>query len=156
MKLNKGFTLIEILIYLALFSIIIGGVLVTAYQVIEASHKTASRVVIEEEANFLLRKIEWALSAVSLINAPAAGMSGSTLSINKVGFSASPIIFELDSSNLRIKKYAEEAAILNSSRVSISNLTFHHLAAGGNKPAGIRVNFQVNDQLFELIKYLRK
>lgn len=58
-----GFTLFEVLIYIGLFSFIMGGAMLGAYQMIESSTRTNTRSIIIEETNFLTRKIEWALGA---------------------------------------------------------------------------------------------
>ena len=70
---QKGFTLIEILIYLGIFSFVIGGLLYVIYGMIQGSSKLQSGVVIEEEAAFLLRKFDWAMVGASDITVPSTG-----------------------------------------------------------------------------------
>ncbi len=152
----KGFTLIETLIYAALISIVVGFSLVAAYQIIDSSEGLNKKIMVEEEANFLLRKIGWALSGVDVINNPISGATGSILSINKINFSGNPLVFDLNSDNLRLKKGAAEPVILNNQNVKISNLVFEYLAASGSKPAGIKTGFQINGKPYEITVYLRK
>lgn len=151
-----GFTLIETLIYAALISIMIGFSLMAVYQIIDSSESLNKKIVIEEEANFLLRKIEWALTGVEIINNPVSGASSSILSVNKINFSANPLIFDLDSDNLRLKKGTGNPIILNNQNVKITNLAFEHLAANENKPAGIKINFDINEKSYGINVYLRK
>ena len=56
MKKLKGFTLIETMIYTALFSIIIGGGIVSAYQIITSTQGSSNQLISEQEADFLMRK----------------------------------------------------------------------------------------------------
>ena len=88
LKGQKGFTLIETLIYLALFAIFFGGAAAAAYAVIETSGRNLTKSMVQEEGNFMLAKINWALSGVQTIDAPngapAPGNTGSLLSVNRI------------------------------------------------------------------------
>ncbi|MFH1346921.1 MAG: prepilin-type N-terminal cleavage/methylation domain-containing protein [Spirochaetota bacterium] len=152
----RGFTLIEILIYSALTSIIIGGSLVAVYQIIESSDGIYDKIVIEQEANFLLQKIKWTLTGATTINVPPIGATSSTLSVNKANFSDNPIIIDLNSNNLRLKRGLNERNILNSQNIAVNDVIFEHQAADGNLPEAIKINFTVNSKLFNTIIYLRK
>src|SRR3989338_3513166 len=78
----SGFTLLEAVIYIALFAVIIGGVVGGAYQVIQSSTAAQGQALVYEEANFLLAKINWALlSGGKKICQPAAGNSSPDLDL---------------------------------------------------------------------------
>ena len=156
LKIIRGFTLIETIIYIALFSIIISLVIGAVYQIIQGSEDLQKNIVAEAEAHFLMRKTEWALAGVSAINSPASGLTGATLSVDKVNYSQNPIVLDLDSGSLRIKKGLGDPIILNSANVTISDLQFQHLAAGLYRPAAIRVSFKVNGEPFSTVISLRK
>jgi hypothetical protein len=152
----KGLTLIETIIYTALISIIIAGALVTVYQVLESSSALYNKIITEQESNFLLRKFAWALSGVSAINLPAAGATSSVLSLNKINFSENPIVIDLNSNNMRMKKGSAEPAILNTQNITVQNLVFEHLSSSGNAPEAIKINLTVDTQSFSTTIYLRK
>jgi len=152
----KGFTLIETIIYTALISIIIAGALVAVYQVLESSNALYNKIITEQESNFLLRKFAWALSGVSAINLPAAGATSSVLSLNKINFSENPIVIDLNSNNMRMKKGSAEPAILNTQNITVQNLVFEHLSSSGNAPEAIKINLTVDTQSFSTTIYLRK
>lgn len=156
MNNTKGFTLIEVLIYSALIAIIISGSLIAVYQIIESNDSVKNKIITEQEANFLLFKIGWALTGATAINIPAIGEASSTLSINKANYSKNPIIFDLNSNNLRIKKGLENPAILNSQNTAINSLVFEHLAPDGSGPEGLKISIVINDKLFATTAYLRK
>jgi hypothetical protein len=152
----KGFTLIEVLIYSALIAMIISGSLIAVYQIIESGNNIQNKIITEQEANFLLSKIRWALAGATAIISPAIGLASSTLSINKANYSENPIIFDLNSNNLRIKQGSGNPAILNNQNIAINNLVFEHLAAGGSGPEGLKINITVNNKSFTATIYLRK
>ncbi len=144
-----GFTLIETIIYIGLLSIILSGTLVAGYYIIDGSEHIKQKIAIDAEANFILRKIDWALTGISAINSPAAGTAGASLSVTKLGLGN--LDFDISTGNLRLN-----ATPLNSSSVTISNLSFEHIAEVGKKPAAVKASFEVNGRTFETTKYLRK
>jgi len=152
----RGFTLVETIIYTALISIIIGGALVTVYQVLESNNALYNKIIVEQEANFLLRKFAWALSGVSSINLPVVGATSSVLSINKINFPENPLVFDLNATDIRLKRGSQEPVILNAQNVKITNLVFQHLASVGSGPEAIKINLTVDSQTFSTIIYLRK
>lgn len=147
---QNGFTLIEAILYIGLLSILISGTLLTAYRVMEGSTDISGKFIAQEEANFLLRKIDWALTGISSINVP----SPQTLIVNKVNFSENPITFDLDSGNLRITRDGGTATILNSENILVSDLVFTHINIGTSE--AVKIVFNVNGIPFETIKYIRK
>ncbi len=152
---NEGFTLIETIIYTALFSLIIGLVVGAVYNIIEGSEDLQKNIIVDAEAHFLIRKIEWALAGVVAINSPASGLTGTSLSVNKINYAQNPVVFDLDSNNLRVKKGLASPVILNGA-VTISDLQFEHLAKGLYRPAAVKVTFKVNGEPFSTTIYLRK
>lgn len=153
---KRGFTLIETVIYTALFSVIIGLTVGAVYQIIEGSGNLQKNIIADSEALFLTRKIEWALSGVSVVNSPTSGLTGTSLSVDKINYAQNPIVFDLDSNNLRVKKGLASPVILNSVNVTISDLQFEHLAKGLYRPAAIKTAFKVNGEPFSTTIYLRK
>lgn len=77
----KGFTLIETLVYLALFALIVGGVVASAYALFETSgyNQTASMVL--EEQGFVLARFARVVEAAQSIDSPAAGASGPAMTV---------------------------------------------------------------------------
>ena len=156
LKIVRGFTLIETIIYIALFSVIISLVIGAVYPIIQGSESLQKNIVADAEAHFLTRKIEWALTSVLAINSPTSGLTGATLSVDKVNYPQNPILFDLDSGSLRIKNGLGDPIILNSANVTVSDLQFQHLAAGLYRPAAIKTSFKVDGELYSTTIYLRK
>ncbi len=149
---QKAFTLIETLVYLALFIIIIGGMLVAVFQIIESSNKTETKIIVQEEANFLLRKLDWALTGASSVSQPPSGSSGAILRLSKDGHT---LQFDLSGNFMRLQRDSAATQALNSSNVTITNLSFQHIPSSGIKPDAVKATFQINGQSFETTKYSR-
>jgi type II secretory pathway pseudopilin PulG len=162
LKKNSGFTLIETLVYMTLFVILMGGAVISAFNMFQSSGKNQTKIMIQEEGNFLLAKINWSLSGIQSISFPASGSSGSLLSVTK----SDTNIGSVDISNIGTDIVMERlgySATLNNSNVTISNLTFNHENQGGIE--WIKTFFTLStltpdgksvSQNFESTKYIRK
>lgn len=75
---NRGFTLIEVLMYLALYCVLIGGAVLAAYNVFEAGGRGETAAMVAEEGQYLTEKINWALGAEAAQH-PAFDVGSGTL-----------------------------------------------------------------------------
>jgi type II secretory pathway pseudopilin PulG len=149
--MNRGFTLIETIIYLALFALVVGGGMVAVYQIISSTDATNNKVILQEEANFLLRKIDNTLTgavAVSVSSSPP------TLVVTKSG----PQTFASPSNDLTLN-----SKVLTSGSIKVSNLTFERIPGSGGRPDMVVTSFtlttnqngRASTQNFSTTKYLR-
>lgn len=138
-KKRKGFTLVETLVYAAIFGIMISFVIVSLYQTIDSGKGNAGRVEVENETDFIMRKISWAFSGAAAIIEPSAGASSSRLSLDKYNYPQNPIVFDVASGTARISRGGSPAAPLNSSNVSITDLTFTRFPVSGGQPEGVEI-----------------
>ena len=138
-----GFTLMETLIYIALFSVITSFVFGVFYQILGSQNQNRDRIEVDSEANFMMQKIRWALAGVQTINQPAVNTTSTTLSVTRYNFAQNPVVFDLNSQALRISKGGASAVVLNNSRVNVSQLIFEHLAQMNNAPKGVKITLSV-------------
>ena len=125
MSTQRGFTVIETVIYVAILGIFIGALLVSVDSVFKNSERTSTHVVNENEANFLLRKFSWVLTNVSNINVPTVGATSTMLSVNKLSGTTNPIVLTVTaSSTITIKKGTGPATAISSPYIPITNVLF--------------------------------
>ena len=144
MSRADGFTLIEVLVYLALFAVIIGGGMVAVYQIIESTNKTNDKVVIQEDANFLLRKLDWALTGAK--PSDISNVTATTIRVNKL--LVGNLDFDLSGDNLTLNSNP-----LNSSFVKVGQATGIDVFANPSSEI-VQFTFTVNGQRFDETKYL--
>src|SRR6266404_3191432 len=140
MKYNHGFTLIETLIYIALFGIIIGGVSVCVYTLISASGHDQTGIMLEQEGDFLLGKLSWALADGYGLT---VGVDKTSFSVNKYNFTDNSLAFDFHNGNLRLTQGASGAENLNNSSTRVENLVFQDLPAQNGQPEGLSASFVV-------------
>lgn len=153
---NKGFTLIETLIYSALIALIIATVVFSLYQFVTSGEKLSAKTIIEEEANFIFKKLSWGLTGAASVNSPASGATSTVLSVSKDDYFLNPIVFDFNSGNLRIKKGGGNFIALNSQNAPISNLIFKNIPRAGSSPEAVETKFNINNRQYQMTIYLRK
>ena len=139
--MNKGFTLIETIIYTALLSIIISSVLLIVYQMLEGRYRLGALIEVSEEGRFLMGKINWALDGLDAVIEPPLNATSSALSINKLNFSPNPIMIYASGTEAFISYGGGESMALNSESVLIRDFLFRHFESGN--VSAVEVSFDV-------------
>lgn len=121
---HAGFSLIDTILYAALLSITLGAVLLAFHNIIEGRYRALARIEVEEEANFIMRKIDWALTGVAFIELPASQATSSILRVYKIGFSENPITITSGDGNATIAYGNGTSTILQSESVFVDTLLF--------------------------------
>ncbi len=139
---NSGFTLVELLLYISIASIIVFTSASMLQFTLQSRVKNQTIAEVEQEGAQVMQLITQTIRNGTLINSPTIGNSGASLSVNVVTGSNSPTVFDLSSSAMRIKEGAGVAVNLTSSKVTVSNLNFQNLSRAGT-PNTIRVSFTI-------------
>lgn len=171
LRSHRGVTLIELVVYIALFSLIIGGAIVAAYQIFESSGRSQTHAMIQEEGDFLLAKINWSLSGIQTISAPVlpsggvACTSSNTLSVTRWDSAIGTLVIDVLGADMRIARGGNQPNVLNNTNVTVSNLLFKYCYMGGSNPASIASSFTLRSrspnglpvtQDFFMTNYVRK
>ncbi len=155
----KGFTLIETIVYMALLGLIMTGALLTSYELIMSTSRSAGKTTVQEEGTFVERKISWALADMSA--APLIGGSGcaQTLSVAKTGYAKNPIEFQRDAANNKIQMREGGTGLysdITTINVSAGCLKFASITAVGSAPPGIIATTTIAGLDFVNTAYVRK
>lgn len=118
--MSRGFTLLETLLYFALFAVIAGGGVAAAGGIVGTAARSADRVASAEEANFLGAKIDWLLTG-SDITEPATGTSN-ILIVQKTGVGT--IGLEPAGTDAALTRGDGVPHILNASDMRVTTLEF--------------------------------
>lgn len=159
---QKGFSIIEALVYLALFGVFIGGAAAAAFNVFEAASRSQTKAEVQVEGDFLRAKIFWALSGAQSVSVDPSGKS---LSVVKWNFTGNPLVILESGGNLQISRGGALAVNLNPAGITVSNVLFIRAQGAGQNPESITAKFTLSarapngfllSQDFSLVKYLRK
>jgi len=133
--MRRAFTLIEIIIYLAIVGMI--AVTLVMYSISVSTSRGKAEVVAEVQANarFALDIMRQKIRGASGINSAGSTFNNPSgvLSIVKPVASENPTIFSLDSGRLRMTVGANPSEFLTSDEVEVSNLRFENLTDGARE-----------------------
>ncbi len=146
----------EVIIYIALFSILMTGGIIATYQLIEGGTHNETAVGIQEEGTFLIRKISWALTGVYL---PQVINDGQGLLITKYPgpdfpSSDNPILIQASGGQITMQRGAAGAVIpLNSAAFPVQVFAAHSEVIGGL--TSISISFSIQNVPFIYRTYMR-
>lgn len=172
---QQGFTLIEMVIYIALFALIMSGAIVSIYGILGSSSRNATKAMVQEEGSFLLGKVDWILT-----NAQDASVSadGLTLTVTNFDGKVMELSVSSDGENMSIDENVVggiyNGVNLNNSNVSITCnpapsafgcFAYTEGSSDGINPTSVSADFTLHtktsegspySQAFSTIRFLRK
>ncbi len=157
---NSGFTFVETLVYLGLFGLIMGGALSSVYVLMESGARNQAGMTLENEAEFLQNKINWALTGA---DSAVVTRSPLALAISNPSLPFGQLVFDLRDGKLRLKEGDRDPLDLNCGCVKLTNLDFSSMPAAGGKPQKVVVSFALSysagawniERAFAVTKYLQ-
>ena len=150
---NAGFTLIETIIYIGLFAVIMSSGLLVVHELLEGAAQTNARATVQDEENFVLRKIDWALGGVSS-SMPAFG--GTPSSITIVRYDGNTVQFRLNGTRVEMSENGGAYTPITTDNVRVTALSFSYIAPSGLGPAGISASITVSGMSASTTRYIRK
>jgi prepilin-type N-terminal cleavage/methylation domain-containing protein len=151
---NQGFTLMETVMYLALFGILMSGAIVGVYNLLEGKDRNVVSSLVQEEGVFINRKINWALTGSTTVNVSGGG---SILTITRPDLGVqSPLIFKGTANAMTLARGTGAAVQLNSEKFPINNVVFTYQASVNGRPPSISIGFLVQNKSFTFRNYIRQ
>ena len=146
-KSGEGFTLLELLLYIGLFGVMLSISLVILYQMLRNQDQNRSMLEVEEEANFIVRKIEWALTGATDIIVPLQNQTSSVLSLTKYNFSQNPLVFSTSGNALYLTRGGSSSISLTSTNVKFQDFFAHTFPSIGSNPTSVIMTFSVASEI---------
>jgi Tfp pilus assembly protein PilW len=130
---NKGFTLLEALLYVAISSIVILGTSFLLISLLQTNVKNQTVAEVEEQGSFVVKLIDQSVRKATGINIPAAQANDVVLSLQMADAAKNPTIFSVTDGTLNITEGAGAAVPLTNSMVTVSGLSFNNYSATSSK-----------------------
>ncbi len=143
LKANQGFTLVEILLYTALISIMLFAVSDFYFLIIKSRVKNQTIAEVEQQAAQAIQMITQTARNAENVTSPGAGGSAAFLTLDAADAAKDSTIFDLSGGAIRIKEGVGSPIVLTNSRVIASGLNFQNLSYSGT-PGIIRVSFTLS------------
>lgn len=140
MKNQKAFTLIELLLYVGIVSIVMSTLIAFAWNVVISGVKNTTQQEVYSQSRYLAEKIKYEIRNASTINTGTsnfgvelANNSSSQLSLGNSVVSNNPTIINVSGGKVMIKQGSSTAIALNSADTTVTSLIFTNYSSVDNK-----------------------
>lgn len=140
---RKGFTVIELVLFSAIFALISVSFLSVLVAVVKVQTRQGASNDVNQQSNFALATIQRLVEQSSYIDG-TAGVASSGVSLRMASSTIDPTLLYVASSSLWLKQGSAPASQLLTSGVSVSNASFVKRSNAGGKDA-LGVNLTINN-----------
>jgi len=138
LKSEIGFTFIELILYVAIVTIILSAIVPFAWSAIETGVKSAVQQEVNANARYISELIKYEIRRASGIT------TVTSTSISLTNFSPdTTTVIDLSGGNIRINRNGTGAVNLNSANTVINSLTFTNYTSGDNKTKHIQFTINI-------------
>lgn len=162
---NKGFTLVEILLYFAIISVVLFAIMSFSLQILDITQKSANLKEIQTNMDYIGNQITYAIQSAESVDVPNSTFNddAGALSLITTDPENSPTSFYAQNEEIFIKKGSGSAVKVSSDLISCPQLRFSRITST-NIPDQILidlrcepVNLDINQQLtIQTLVSLRK
>jgi Tfp pilus assembly protein PilW len=134
---QKGFTLVEVIMYIGILALIITALASFGFSVMSSNSKTMTVTEVQGNARMALDVIAQKIRASNGINIGNSvfGSDPGTLELSMSDVSKNPTLFNLDANDgrLQIKEGVSSPVFLTSDKVRVTNLVFTNYSQVGER-----------------------
>jgi type II secretory pathway pseudopilin PulG len=138
---QKGFTLVEMVLYVSLCSIILLSLATFMSSLLDSRVRSQSIAEVNQQGFQVMYMMTQAIRNGRSIVIPALGTSSTTLSLITGNALLDPTIFDSASGTMRIKEGSNPVISLTNRRVAISGLLFQNVSSTSSTEKIIRMSF---------------
>lgn len=143
MRRTDGYTLIELLLYVAIVAIVLSAVTALFGITSDARVKNQSMSEVNEQGVSAMEYISQTLRTATSVSSPAAAASASSLTLVVPTASLSPTIINVSSGALQVKEGAAAAVSLTDSKVQVTAFNVTNLTRSGTSGT-VQVSFTLS------------
>lgn len=146
---HNGFSIIELIIYLAIFSLLVLALSSVFWQVLQNNNRQLAITELMANANLISHQIGLAVKNAQGINQPATpGQTTNQLSLATTSSSTNPTIFSLQDQKINLGEGANPSQPLTTDRIRVNNFTITNLTSSATSTLGIiklTINLESNN-----------
>lgn len=140
---QKGFTLVEMILYVAICSILLLTISSFLSFLLGARVRSQAITEVNQQGFQVMSLITQTIRNGRSIQVPSIGTSSSTLAVTTGNVLLNPTVFDMSSTTIRIKEGSKIALPLTNSRVRLSGLTFQNISSGSSTEKIIRISYTI-------------
>lgn len=143
---RTGFTLVETLVYIAIFSFFIGSLVLFMNTLTISRLNNQITLEVNNQASQIIRNITSSIENAKAINSPILGSTSQTLSLVPYNSIYNPTIFYLNNGTLFMTEGANAPIPLSNNKVIVSNLIFSNLGMATTS-GSVRIEFTLTSNI---------
>ncbi len=141
---QKGFTLVEMILYVAICSILMVTISVFLSFLLDARIRSQAITEVNQQGFQVLSLVTQTIRNGRSIETPTIGTSSSTLSVTTGDVLLNPTIFTTTSGRVQIKEGSKNPIPLTNSRVTVSDIRFENVSSVSSIEKIIRISFTMS------------
>lgn len=126
--MKRGYTLIELLVYLGIFTIIIGVISTLVIQTLNYNLQSTADSALAQTTRNLFFDFSQTIRRSTNVSSPALGFSANRLELNN-----GQVIYQLNAAQRLEKTESGETALLTPTNIRVNSLNFEHLGNPGDR-----------------------
>lgn len=143
-KKQNGFSLIETIIYIAIFSMFVGALMTFTLNINSSRLHSQIMLEVKGQGSDLMRILTKTITNSTAINYPGTGLSSGTISLNTPDSLKNPTIFSGSGEAVYITEGLNSAVALTNNKVKVTNLSFTNVSKI-NTPGVIQIRFTISN-----------
>lgn len=143
-NLKNGITLIETLVYTAIFSMFILTLVSFSNSIHTTRLRNQSMLEVHSQGSSVIRILTQNIRNAVKVNEPVISNSGTSISLETIDPLTNPTIFMMATGTLYMKEGASDPVALTNNRVEVFNLVFSNLSRIST-PDTIRIRFSLKN-----------
>ncbi len=140
---DSGFTLVEILIYISIFSLMVTGLASLTLLINQSMSVAQNRIEVDSQYVGAIKIMSQTIRDSKGINSPSVGAQSDSLSLKTIDSSKNPTVFFVDEGVLYISEGLGSPTPLTNNRVLVADLGFYNLSRP-NTHGLIQIDMTVN------------
>ncbi len=142
---EKGLTLLETIVYMALVSIVVLAFVSFALDVVGTAQKARVQQEVQQNARFVVERINHEIRSASSLNAGSSTFDShpGVLFLATDDVLTNPIVFDVSGGVLRISEAGGAAQDLTSSKMTVSNFVITNLSVSG-RTSNVKVELTID------------
>lgn len=143
-KNPKGFTLVEMILYVSICSILLLSLSSLLTFLLSSRIKNQSISEVNQQGAQIMELITQTIRNARSIDTPSVGATSSSLSITVQDPLLSPTLYYLNNGIIRIKEGGGVEVLLTNSHVTASSLLFSNISSTSSSDRIVQVSFMIN------------
>lgn len=153
-KSQKGFTLLEVLLYITIISVVLSAVVFFAWNVLYGGVKSSRLGEVNYAARYVSERIQYEIrnsSGITVANSDfgtnLATAAGSKITLTNANAAKNPTVIDISSGQLRLTVGANAPVSLTPTNISLTSLTFTNNSSGDNKTRNLSFSLSLQSNI---------